>query len=190
MYKVDINCDMGEGMNTDHLIMPYISSCSIACGGHAGGIDEMEKTVDLAIKHNVKIGAHPSYPDRKNFGRKPLEIDPKALSTELKVQIARLIDTLNVRQTPLHHVKPHGALYNKATEDRDTALAILDCFDILPDSTALYAPPNSLIADEALNRGLKVITEAFADRSYYSNLSLINRSIEGSILLDETKIIA
>ena len=112
--SIDINCDLGEGMGTDAEIMPYISSCNIACGGHAGDKNTMREVSALALSHAVKIGAHPSFPDKENFGRKELEITDKLLAESLISQVQGLKEIVEYAGGKLHHIKPHGALYNKA----------------------------------------------------------------------------
>tara|TARA_R110000868_G_scaffold142797_2_gene360290 strand:- start:297 stop:1031 length:735 start_codon:yes stop_codon:yes gene_type:complete len=182
MKTIDINCDMGEGMGNEDAIMPYISSCNIACGGHAGDALILKSTVDLAMKHEVKIGAHPSYPDKKNFGRQVMKISSEDLTTTIEDQIKALKIITESSGGKLHHIKPHGALYNEAAKDKNTAEAVLNAINNFDTEFTLYAPYKSVIANLALDRGMKVMFEAFADRAYDDNLQLVNRSIEGSVL--------
>ncbi|MEQ6120342.1 5-oxoprolinase subunit PxpA [Reichenbachiella sp. MALMAid0571] len=182
MKTIDINCDMGEGMGNEEAIMPYINSCNIACGGHAGDTAIMKSTVDLTLKYDVKIGAHPSYPDKKNFGRHAMKISSEDLTTTIENQIKALKIIAESSGSKLHHIKPHGALYNEAAKDKSTAEAVLNAINSFDDNLFLYAPYKSIIANLALDRGIKVIFEAFADRAYNDNLQLVNRSIAGSVL--------
>ena len=125
-YIIDINADVGEGIGNECELFPMISSCNIACGGHAGDKQSMLTTVRLAKKNNIKIGAHPSFPDKINFGRKILTIDRKSLFKSLKNQIESLQNILNQENIKLNHIKDHGALYNLAANDRKTAKIIID----------------------------------------------------------------
>ncbi len=116
--KIDINCDVGEGIQNEHLIMPFISSCNIACGFHSGNPFLIEKTIKSAIKHHVKIGAHPSYHDRENFGRVSMKVESSKLMSELKYQIYAVKGMVEGYGQKLNHVKPHGALYHDMVEDQ------------------------------------------------------------------------
>lgn len=181
---IDINVDMGEGMGNEAELMPYISSCNIACGGHAGDYQTMKNVVKLAKQHRVKIGAHPSFPDRENFGRKTMEMPCVALYTSLKNQITDLLAVLKEEHAPLHHVKPHGALYNLAASDEKTANVIVEVMKALALPAELYAPYNSVLANIAVENNIRVFYEAFADRSYNSDLSLVPRTEKHAIIED------
>ncbi|GAB2770909.1 5-oxoprolinase subunit PxpA [Salinimicrobium soli] len=174
MKEIHINCDLGEGGKYDKDLMPLISACNIACGGHAGTLDSMHHTVDLAMEHNVEIGAHPSYPDKENFGRKSLQIEAKELHRSIEAQILSLKQIAEAEGTKLTHVKPHGALYNDAQKDEKIAQIILDAILEFDDPLPLYAPKNSVIARLAEGK-VKVIFEAFADRNYNTDYSLVSR---------------
>src|SRR5690554_4906399 len=113
MKTIDFNCDLGEGFGHEEAIMPFISSCNIACGGHAGDPESMKKTLILAKTHGIKAGAHPSYPDRENFGRKIIPVPPPGLVLSLVQQIRSLEHIATGLQIPLHHIKFHGALYHQ-----------------------------------------------------------------------------
>ena len=115
---LDINVDVGEGLNNEVQLMPYMSSCNIACGGHAGDMETMRNVVKLAKQYRVKIGAHPSFPDKEYFGREIIEISSANLYTSLKKQIRSLLRVLKNEHLQLHHIKPHGALYNLAAIDK------------------------------------------------------------------------
>ncbi|MDH5475806.1 MAG: LamB/YcsF family protein, partial [Cyclobacteriaceae bacterium] len=169
---IDVNCDVGEGVNNEELLMPYISSCNIACGGHAGGLETMTNVVSLAIKHNVKIGAHPSYPDRENFGRKSMVISDEDLAITIVKQIKTLEKVVSTSERQLHHIKPHGALYNDIAKNTALANVFLDAIASYRNTCALYVPFTSEIAHEALKRNFKVVYEAFADRNYNDDHSL------------------
>ena len=120
MKKFDINIDIGEGFEIEKDLMPLIQSCNIACGGHAGSTNEIKKCVALAKKYGVKIGAHPSYPDKKNFGRRSLQIDKKTLALSIEKQLRLFLKNLQSTED-LHHVKPHGALYNDCVKNKQIA---------------------------------------------------------------------
>ncbi len=181
---VDINVDMGEGVGNEAKLMPYISSCNIACGGHAGDYSTMKTVVKLAKQHRVKIGAHPSFPDRENFGRKTMEMPCVALYTSLKNQINDLIAVLDEEHVPLHHVKPHGALYNLAATDEKTAHVIVEVMKALALPAELYVPYNSVLARIAVKNNIPVFYEAFADRNYNSDLSLVSRTEKNALIED------
>lgn len=185
---VDLNADMGEGIGNEALLMPYISSCNIACGGHAGDVSTMNAVVALAKLHQVKIGAHPSFPDKENFGRKPMNIQYVELFKSLKEQIESLLQITKKNQMLLHHVKPHGALYNLATTNTDLAQLIIEVINAIDISLKLYAPYQSVLAGMATSSGIEVCYEAFADRNYNSNLTLVNRSETNAVILNKTTI--
>lgn len=117
MQTIDINCDVGEGFNNESLLMPYLSSCNIACGAHAGSLEIIEKTMLLAKKHEVKIGAHPSFPDQENFGRKMMNISSEALQKSIESQLRTVKQCAEKLNLKIHHVKAHGALYNYIAKD-------------------------------------------------------------------------
>ena len=179
MLKIDLNCDMGESygryeVGNDRDIMPLITSCNIACGFHGGDPSVIIETIQLAHENKVKIGAHPSYPDLQGFGRRRMHVPHKELVNILQYQIA-VIDRLSeIYGNGLHHVKPHGALYNHAFEDESVASAIVEAMNPWP-SVILYAQFNSALASIAIQKGLTVMTEGFADRRYSDNLNLMSR---------------
>ncbi|MCK8481210.1 5-oxoprolinase subunit PxpA [Psychroserpens algicola] len=184
MIKIDINCDLGEGVDNEALLMPLISSCNIACGGHAGNETIMREVVELAKKHDVKIGAHPSFPDQKNFGRKIMKMSPEGLHDSIYNQVQRLKIILDQQDLPLHHIKPHGALYNLAAIDEETATVIVDVLKRFEPHVLLYAPFQSVVSQIATNAGLKVRHEAFADRNYNTDLTLVSRTNPKALIQD------
>ncbi|KAA5822290.1 5-oxoprolinase subunit PxpA [Algibacter amylolyticus] len=179
---IDINVDTGEGMGNESLLMPYISSCNIACGGHAGDQNSMQEVVALAKKHSVKIGAHPSFPDRENFGRSIVDMSCVALYTAVKNQINDLLNILRRAHVPLHHIKPHGALYNLAAVDEKTATVIVEVVKALALPTKLYVPYNSVIAQVAIKNNVEIMYEAFADRNYNDDLTLVSRQEHNALI--------
>jgi len=180
--KIDINVDLGEGIGNESQLMPYISSCNIACGGHTGDANTMRKVVKLAKKHNVKIGAHPSFPDKENFGRIPMEIPSVVLFKSIKKQIRDLLSVLKEEHARLHHIKPHGALYNLATVDEKTAKIIIEVIKCIALPVKLYVPYNSVIANVAIQNNIPIVYEAFADRNYNDDLTLVSRDKSNAII--------
>ena len=184
MKQIDINCDLGEGLGNEAFLMPYLSSCNIACGGHAGDFETMKHVVRLAKKHHVKIGAHPSFPDKENFGRKIIQMSPSDLYNTLEDQINALMEVLNSMDLKLHHVKPHGALYNFASIDEATAQIIVNVIKGIDKNLILYAPYQSVISKIAIAEGMKVLYEGFADRNYNADLTLVSRQNNDAIIHD------
>lgn len=184
MMHIDINCDMGEGLNNEADLMPYISSCNIACGGHAGNESTMREVTRLAKMHHVKIGAHPSFPDRTNFGRKVVAISLKDLKSSIIEQISGLRVILESEQLALHHVKPHGALYNLAAKDRVIAEMITDVVQKIDENLKLYVPYGSVIAEVAQANEVAIIYEAFLDRNYNEDYSLVSRENPEALIED------
>jgi 5-oxoprolinase (ATP-hydrolysing) subunit A len=171
----DINCDLGEGLANDGILMPFLDSCNIACGGHTGDERSITDAIRLAKKYGAKVGAHPSYPDREYFGRKYMPIDPKLLSTIILKQLQFFERICDAEDIEMNHIKPHGALYNHAAKDEVTSFVIINLMvENFPDAY-LYCPPNSVTAAMALDLGIKIKREVFADRSYNDDLSLVAR---------------
>ena len=187
MKQIDINCDLGEGLGNEALLMPYLSSCNIACGGHAGNAITMAEVAGLAEKYNVKIGAHPSFPDKENFGRKPMEMTSEALYKTLTAQILALKTLVNARGLALHHVKSHGALYNIAAVNSSIANTIVSVVSDIDPALILYVPYKSIIAEIAAEKGLRVMYEAFADRNYNDDLTLVSRDNPMALINDGNK---
>ena len=185
---MDINCDLGEGISNDEKIMPYISSCNIACGVHAGNRNTMKSTVLLAKKHRVKIGAHPSFSDRENFGRKEMFLPKSTLKSQIINQIAALNEIAKKEGLKLHHVKPHGALYTMAAKFNDVAMAVIEAVQFFDEKLILYVPYDSLIARKAREFRVPYFYEAFADRSYNDDLSLVLRDEPDALIENPTRI--
>ena len=184
MNTIAINCDVGEGVSNEHLLMPYISSCNIACGGHYGDVKTMDNTIAIAIENNVLIGAHPSFPDKENFGRKILKMTPEALQKSIESQLQLFKSRLDLVGAKMNHIKPHGALYNLITVDVATAKIFLKAIDKYAKSVFLYVPYNSVIARLAIEKNIRVVYEVFADRNYNSDLSLVSRNQENALITD------
>ncbi|MDT0686630.1 5-oxoprolinase subunit PxpA [Autumnicola psychrophila] len=181
MKKIHINCDLGEGGAYDDKLMPFISACNIACGGHAGNLETISRTIDLAIENNVEIGAHPSYPNKENFGRKSMLISEEELEESIINQVQLVQRIAAEKGAEIIHIKPHGALYNDAAKDEKVAKIVLNSLGKINGNYALYAPFNSVISKLARGK-IKVNFEAFADRNYNEDFSLVSRSDPQAVL--------
>jgi UPF0271 protein len=184
--SIDINSDLGEGAGHDAEIMPLITSANIACGGHAGDERTMRTTVELARRHGVAIGAHPGYPDRANFGRLALKMDPLALIESIASQIRALTDIATAMGASVRHVKAHGAMYNQADRDTDIARAIASGIydDARGAGLLVFAAPRSAMLDAAKAMDLRVACEGFIDRAYEPDGTLRSRKLEGALHTD------
>ncbi|WP_417360390.1 5-oxoprolinase subunit PxpA [Galbibacter sp.] len=188
MSKPALNCDLGEGTNNEAQIMPLINSCSIACGGHAGDPQSMMRAIVLAKENNVFIGAHPSYPDRDNFGRVPMEMEDKQFILSIQQQLNTFDLLLQKHHMELHHIKAHGALYNEVVNDSNAALRYLKAIELYKTRCCLYVPFGSIIATLAKEHGFRIKYEAFGDRSYRDDLSLMSRAEPGAVIEDEQQV--
>ena len=185
---MDINCDLGEGIGRDADLMPYLGSCNIACGGHAGDRETMLAAMRLAKENNVKIGAHPSFEDRPNFGRKEIYVPRERLRSQLIHQIAELSALARLEDVKIHHVKPHGALYNMAARSSELASMIVNVLGFFKEDLLLYVPFDSQMERKAKEAGIPYAVEAFADRNYNDDFSLVPRSEPEAVLEDPKKI--
>ncbi|MCR9262910.1 MAG: 5-oxoprolinase subunit PxpA [Flavobacteriaceae bacterium] len=188
-WVIDINCDVGEGVGNEASLFPYISSCNIACGGHAGDVDTIRRIVKLAKQHHIKVGAHPSYPDRANFGRQVMDISPQELQDSIKDQLKTFMKVLQEEQVSLHHIKAHGALYNQTAKDEALAEIYLDALVPYVTETLLYVPFGSEISKKVQQRGFDVWYEAFADRNYNNDLSLVSRKLPNALIQNPGKVL-
>ena len=191
MTRVDLNCDMGESthlhpyhVDKDLSILPYISSVNLACGFHAGDPHTMHQLVEAALENQLAIGAHPSFPDRENFGRTNLQLSPDRVYDFVLYQVGALQAFLQVYHARLHHVKAHGALYNMAAKDPALAGAVCQAVKDLDPQAMIYGLAGSELIREAHKRGLQAVGEAFADRTYRQDGSLTPRSEPGSLIGD------
>jgi UPF0271 protein len=173
---IDLNCDMGEGLSNDALLMPFISSANIACGAHAGDESVMKKTVELALLNNISIGAHPGFADKKNFGRTDMQLPLEEVYDLVAKQIHSLQKIAGELGTKLHHVKPHGALYNMAAKNAALANAIAKAVYDADNELIFYGLSGSHLITEADKLGLKTASEVFADRTYGDDGSLTPRT--------------
>lgn len=195
MLSIDLNCDLGEidgseGEALDASLMPYVSSINVACGGHAGGPDRIRKVVERALSLHLAIGAHPGYADRVNFGRIVVPMSPQEIHDLVSQQIQVVARILEEFGGTLHHVKPHGALYNLAATSPETALAIAEAIrDVEPDCH-LVGLSGSSLPEAASAVGLRAVHEVFADRNYLGDGSLVPRSQPNALLHDASQIAA
>jgi len=180
VIDVDLSADLGEGSPGEDEVWPLITSANVACGGHTGDDDSMRRAARLASQYGVRLGAHPSYPDREHFGRRSLSMSADALRDSLLAQLAALRAF-----APIHHVKPHGALYNDAHKDRALADVIVESLLAFDPALAIVCSDLSQMAVAARAAGVRVIREAFADRRYEPDGALVSRAIAGSTLTIE-----
>jgi UPF0271 protein len=178
---LELNADIGEGC-LDAPLMPYLDRASIACGGHAGDAASMAAALDLCREYSVVPGAHPAYPDRANFGRHPLAATPEQICRWVIEQTEPLLELAARRGQLLAHVKPHGALYNIAARDSEVAEAIARAVVTLDRSLILIGLAHSILLDAGRAAGLPVMAEAFADRGYRADGSLVPRGTPGDLL--------
>ena len=170
--------------------MPLISSANIACGGLAGDAKSMREAVALAVEHGVAIGAHPSFPDREHFGRQEMHLPAGELHECIVAQIESLAKVAAATGARLHHVKPHGALYNMAARDAELASVIVTAIRSIDPSLMLFGLAGSALLTAAERLGIRGVSETFADRAYRADGSLLPRNQQGSVLHDETAVAA
>lgn len=187
MPTIDLNCDMGElppghTRNYDAEIMPFISSCNIACGFHSGTPALMEQTIQAAIRHQVAIGAHPSYNDREHFGRVSQTVDDTTLMAELRYQIYALKGLVEYHGNQLRHIKPHGALYNDLLLNDSLAAQFVTLVKAIDPNLKIVTLAHSRVVDYCQTQGVNVIQEGFADRRYEQRTQLRSRKHTDAIL--------
>jgi UPF0271 protein len=179
--SIDLNADLGEGDPYDVELLGVVTSCNVACGGHAGDAETMRATVQSAMNNCVSIGAHPSYPDREGFGRRSAFLTGDELHKSLIIQIKALVSIAMEEGATLTHVKPHGALYNDAVNDRGLADVIVAAVVAsLPDAM-FVGLPDSELQNAALAHQLVFVAEGFIDRAYQDDGQLVPRSEPGAV---------
>lgn len=194
MAQVDLNCDLGESFGAytiglDDQVIPHVTSANIACGAHAGDPSVMRDTVRCAHAAGVAIGAHPGYPDLKGFGRRALAMSPHDVYASILYQVGALAAFAKAEGAQLHHVKPHGALYNAAAKDATLAQAIAQAVKDFDDQLILVGLAGSESITAAQNVGLRTASEFFADRAYQENGALVPRTLAGAVITDKQKAI-
>jgi UPF0271 protein len=192
--QIDINCDLGEGygafkVGADAEMMPHITSANIACGFHGGDPITMAQTINTAKKHGVAVGAHPGYPDLLGFGRREMQLTSLEVKNYTIYQISALQGFAKVAGVGLQHVKPHGALYNTAAKDEETSEGIVEAVKAFDSRLIVFAPPKSVLAKVAVEAGLRVAYEFFADRAYNPDGSLVSRKQPNSIMEETGKVV-
>ncbi len=195
MATIDLNCDLGESfgdyvIGMDAAVIPYITCANIACGYHAGDAVVMQKTVALCKEHGVQIGAHPGFPDLVGFGRRNMNITPTEAKAYIIHQVGALKAFCDVAGVKLHHVKPHGALYNMAGKDIALARAICEGIYAIDSTLPILALSGSKMLEAAAEIGLPSVSEVFADRGYQADGNLVPRGQEGAMIEDEEVAIA
>jgi UPF0271 protein len=179
---ININCDAGEGIGNDHLLIPFIHWANIACGYHAGDAETIKSTMELCARHHVVIGAHPSFYNRTNFGRKEIDLSPLEIYDLVTQQLYLFKELADMVNEGIRHVKPHGALYNMSARDPAIAGAIASAIKDFDSKLVLVGLSGSHSIEAARSIGLTIAREAFADRSYQDDGSLTSRSITGAVL--------
>jgi UPF0271 protein len=173
---------MGEGIGNEALLMPFISSANIACGYHAGDEATMQQVIELCLKYNVNIGAHPSFLDRENFGRTEMQLPLSEIYQLITMQLSFINKIALYCGGKLHHVKPHGALYNMAAKDAVLAKTIAQAVKDFDASLIYYGLSGSVMITEATKVGLQTANEVFADRTYQPDGTLTPRSLPNALL--------
>lgn len=187
MRTVDLNCDMGESfgawkMGNDEALMDWVSSVNVACGFHAGDASVIRKTVEMALEKGVAVGAHPSFPDLQGFGRREMKLSESEISDILLYQISALKGICEALGGKLHHVKPHGALYNQAAKQPNIARAIAETVKRIDETLVLVGLSGSYLISEAEKVGLRTASEVFADRTYQPDGTLTPRSQPNALI--------
>lgn len=181
--RCDLNCDMGEGFGNDAEIIPFVSSVNISCGYHAGNEQAIKETIQHARQHRVAIGAHPSFPDRENFGRTEITgVSPSDVYNWTVKQVHYMQRLTYEAGVVLHHVKPHGAMYNMAARDKNIAKAIIEAIAFVDKSLWLYGLSGSCLITEATSAGVKAVNEVFADRTYQDDGTLTHRNQPSAVI--------
>jgi UPF0271 protein len=192
--EIDLNADVGESygaysIGSDAALMPSITSANVAAGFHGGDPSVLRKTIRLAKQHGVAVGAHPGFPDLAGFGRRELTVSPAEAEDFVLYQIAAVGGVASAEGVPLQHVKPHGALYNVAARDSALAAAIARAITAFDRRLILFAPFDSALYNAGLAAGLGVAAEAFADRAYEPDGSLVSRRKPGAVIHDRESVV-
>lgn len=181
MTSIDLNADLGEGESTDAELLSVVSSCNIACGGHAGDVETMTATIGEALANGVMVGAHPAYPDREGFGRRSHFMAGEELLASLMHQLKTFFTVAMELGVTIEHVKPHGTLYTDAVTDAGLAEVIARAVESVPGKPALVGQPNTELESAATAHGLEFVAEAFIDRAYQADGRLVPRTEPGAV---------
>jgi UPF0271 protein len=187
---VDLNADLGEGMGDDEALLAVVSSANIACGGHAGDALTMARTLRAAAERGVAAGAHPAFEDRAHFGRRELDLPPATVREQVLRQLDAIAAAARAEGVRLRHVKAHGALYNRAAREPALARAVAGAVRAFDPDLAFYALAGSALARAGREAGLFTVEEAFADRAYGPDGSLVPRGEPGAVLHDAAAVAA
>ena len=192
---IDLNADLGESTETRRFeheagIFPYLSSCNIACGFHGGDPVFIERAIVQALRHGLRIGAHPSYPDRTNFSRHPMDIPAEELKAVLRYQVSALKGMVESLGGALSYIKPHGALYHALCQDEGQAQLAVSVIQSIDHQLQIMVLPGSALARAARSAGMGFIREGFADRRYGADGQLLSRKESGVVLHDPAEVIA
>lgn len=187
--NIDLNMDLGEGMGNDATVMPFITSCNVACGGHYGDYNTIKKTLLIAQKHDVKVGAHPSFEDRENFGRVHLNWDEYRFCESVTKQIELVQQVCNELDLTLSHIKMHGALYHATANRNDFASWTIKLLKERFPLITLFVPYQSVLHKLMLEEQLLFKVEAFADRRYNNDGSLVSRNEDTAVITDVAKVV-
>ena len=185
--NIDINVDLGEGFGIEPFIFPFISSANVACGGHAGNALIMQDVISLAREYNVRIGAHPGFEDKENFGRLVLDIPMTKLKKSVTNQIQSLVLLSKLNMVEVSYVKAHGALYHLVCNDDKYAKMMLEIIKLNFPFLKIMGLPNCVLKDLSENNNIGYIAEGFADRVYEDDGSLRDRKLDGSVLKETIK---
>jgi len=187
---IDLNADLGEGCDNDEALMALVSSANIACGWHAGDAMTMRRCVRWALKNGVAIGAHPSFPDRENFGRSEMNLPADEIIAGTLYQIGALAAIVKAEGGVLAHVKPHGALYNQAAREPALADALCEAVRRFDPSLRFFGLAGSGMIEAARRAGLQPVEEVFGDRAYNADGSLVSRKLPGALIEDDAQAVA
>lgn len=182
MRTIDLNADVGEGGSRDAVLIALASSANIACGGHAGDESTMRQAIAAALAHGVAIGAHPGYEDRENFGRLALDLPLAEVADLVSRQVERLAKLAAAAGAGVHHVKPHGALYNQADQNPALAAAVAEGVNRVLPGCRFFVPSGGALAEAGRSAGLPIRLEGFADRRYLPNGNLVPRGEPGAVI--------
>jgi UPF0271 protein len=193
--SIDLNADVGESfgdwrLGDDEALMPSVSSANVACGFHAGDPGVIRRTIALAQAHGVSVGAHPGYPDLAGFGRRDMALSPAEVTDLVLYQVAALAGMAAAAGVRLAHVKPHGALYNRAARDEAAAAAIARAVALVDRNLVLFGLAGSRLLEAGRREGLTVAAEAFADRGYEADGRLRARDLPGALVTDADLVVS